>query len=313
MSLVATAPGKVMLSGEYAVIDGGPAVVVAVNRRVQAHVAEAPVELSLFLDAVRRAAPRFGGDPSRAERVAVDSDVLRAPCGTKLGLGSSAAVTVAAAALSLGRDAPPSAIHGLAHYAHRSAQGTLGAKGSGADIAAIVHGGVVAARIGPGGADAPLETTPLTLPSSLHLAFVWTGLAADTASLVALVQQMRANAPVTYQQRMDGLAAAATALTDAFMADDASAALLALSAGAEAVAALGEAAGADLDTAVHRRLRGRARGLGGILKPTGAGAGDMAVAAFLTAADATRFTEETVSEGILCPSLRVEQRGVHLE
>ena len=36
VQMIATAPGKLILTGEYAVLDGAPAVVVAVDRRAVA-------------------------------------------------------------------------------------------------------------------------------------------------------------------------------------------------------------------------------------------------------------------------------------
>jgi phosphomevalonate kinase len=100
-----TAPGKLILTGEYAVLDGATAVVIAVDRRVVARrVPEA--QPSPFLAAVaEQLAARFGAESpaaTTARAIAVDSSACyAAEGGMKLGLGSSAAVTVAAAALAL--------------------------------------------------------------------------------------------------------------------------------------------------------------------------------------------------------------------
>src|SRR6185295_6697990 len=103
-AMIATAPGKLILTGEYAVLDGAPAVVVAVDRRAVARRHATPRGSSPFLVAVAEeiAARRGANDPAAraALEVSVDSTAFynRAQ---KLGLGSSAAVTVAATALSL--------------------------------------------------------------------------------------------------------------------------------------------------------------------------------------------------------------------
>jgi len=99
----ATAPGKLILTGEYAVLDGAPALVVAVNRRVTASRHTGPRGSSPFLVAVAEEIARsYGVDAPEARaamEIVVDSSSFFLG-NTKLGLGSSAAVTVAATAAS---------------------------------------------------------------------------------------------------------------------------------------------------------------------------------------------------------------------
>jgi phosphomevalonate kinase len=137
------APGKVLLVGEYAVLDGAPAVVAAVDRGVAC-----------------AASPSFGGrhieTPDGDVRfVAAALDVAGAPggvyrfaawnpppTGTKPGLGGSAAATVAAlfAGLALrGGPGGPEALLASAIAVHRAVQGS----GSGVDVTAAVYGGVL--------------------------------------------------------------------------------------------------------------------------------------------------------------------------
>src|SRR5207249_2288668 len=101
VALRSTAPGKVLWSGEYAVLDGAPAIVMAVDRRARAWIEPAPVRLSPFLEAARAEIAAHHGSASpatwAASHVRVDS-AAPADAGRKLGLGSSAASTVAAVA-----------------------------------------------------------------------------------------------------------------------------------------------------------------------------------------------------------------------
>ena len=93
-----SAPGKILLAGEYAVLHGAPAVVMAVERRCHV-VAGAQAIASTFLQGVHAQVVATFGETSReaqrAAHLAVDSSALYEKQ-RKLGLGSSAAVTAAA-------------------------------------------------------------------------------------------------------------------------------------------------------------------------------------------------------------------------
>lgn len=323
MTTGASAPGKVMLAGEYAVIDGGEAIMLAVDRRAVARVVSAPPALSPFLEeAARLVADQFGADSAEARAarsVVVDTDALRQD-DTKLGLGSSAAATVAAigCALLAGEATEPdptidrALVHRLAHRAHRAAQSRAGAPGSGADVAASVWGGLCAVRVA-GDPDLPLAVRPLELPDDLALVFVWTGRPADTASLVDRVRALRQHAPGDYAQATTAIADAADALIASFTRGSACSAVSALAAGGAAVAELGTIAGVELETPIHRRLSRLAQRRGGALKPTGAGAGDIALAAFPNQNAADGFRADLVASGIACPVLAPDPRGVSPE
>ena len=140
MTVVATAPGKVVLSGEYAVLDGAPAICMAVDRRATATVGDSPD------GRCRVATP--GREFSNGEKFRIVEAVCGsrpeltieldtrafAEDGTKLGIGSSAALTAALVA-ALGGDYYADAL-----AAHRRLQG---GSGSGVDVAASVHGGLI--------------------------------------------------------------------------------------------------------------------------------------------------------------------------
>jgi phosphomevalonate kinase len=274
-----SAPGKILLAGEYVVLDGSRAVVMAVNRRAVAQLDAAPQELSPFVGAVRDLLA--GAERQRAARVVVDTAALAADDGTKLGLGSSAAATVCAVACAVGmRDRRR--LHALAHRAHATAQAPRGSRGSGADVAASVYGGV--AIVAAAAPEEPLAVQPVQLPSDLALLPVWTETPAGTAPLVAAVRRFRAASPAQYGAIANRLADAADGLADAIASDDAGRAVAAIEQGGEAVAELGRAAGTALWLPAHTRIARLMARLGGAVKPTGAGGGDIALVAVPAAA-----------------------------
>jgi phosphomevalonate kinase len=308
--VTASAPGKILIAGEYAVLDGGEAVVMAVNRRARARRSEqATAAPSRFLAAAAAAVREELGSEraSIVERAAVDTSHLRDDAsGAKLGLGSSAAAVTAAIALALPPPGDRRLLHRLAHHAHAAAQGGTG---SGADIAASVWGGVLVCRP-PDRAGDPLRTAPLALPAGLVLVPVWLGQPADTRSLVAEVSAFAAREPSACASLYARIAGAAADLADALRVEQAIAALYE---GSTAVADLGRAAGVAIVTDAHRRLDERAQALGGLAKPTGAGGGDIALGAFPGPESAEQFRADARSLGMNVLDLSVDPDGARLE
>jgi phosphomevalonate kinase len=312
----ASAPGKLHLAGEYAVLDGAEAVVCAIDRRATAR-ATGPGTESAFLDAL--ADLLDVADPEAAaivRRIEVDTGPLRSDT-AKLGLGSSAAATVAACACALAgttgtldRDR----VHALARAAHAEAQGKRGARGSGADVAAAVHGGVIAVTPATHADTLPIIRR-LELPPLLVIAF-WTGRPADTVTLVAAVAAAVGRPGV--DAAISDIAHASEALVVAGTVDGrpelrrTAAAITAIAAGGDAIAALARATGLELEPPVIAAARRIAEPLGGAVKTTGAGGGDVAIAVVPPGADEAGLRAALTAAGAMPLDLRIEPRGVDI-
>ena len=162
----ASAPGKLVLLGDYAVLEGARAMVCAVDRRaVGRRDPEGPG--SAVVDAVL-------AEAGSTDRVRIDTGGFVEPTGEKLGIGSSAAVAVITAALATGRG--DERCLALALAGHRAAAGGVG---SGIDVAVSFHGGVIASARQP----AEVEPLPSRLPG-LHMSALYANESASTAALV---------------------------------------------------------------------------------------------------------------------------------
>lgn len=308
----ASAPGKVLLAGEYAILDGHPAVVMAVKRRAMATLSDQPQSLSPFLWAAREEIALRLGETSdaaaRAARVVVDSSALE-QARRKLGLGSSAAATVAAVALALGPTEDTPLVYEIAHSAHASAQAKRGARGSGADVAASVHGGIL--RLQRQGEDQVLAIQSLPRPSA-ELLLVWTGTPADTPSLVAQVRAHQGRDPALHAALLAALGAAAEAVAQALLGSDLPALIQAIHEGANALFALAEHTQAPLIPPTFLQVSSLARDHGGAAKPTGAGGGDLILCVFGSLPAARAFAEIAHRQGMTLLSADVDPQGVQL-
>jgi phosphomevalonate kinase len=246
------------LLGDYAVVREGRALIAAVDRRATG-VLGAEGAPSAVVAAVQRRAGR--SDPLR-----IDTSAFHDPEGRKLGVGSSAAAAVVAAAL-LGRDHRGSRAEllSLAVEAHRDA---AGGTGSGVDVAASLFGGVIAAPRQPGPV---LELAPRI--EGLSLFVLATGQSASTAGMVATVE-----ASPGWPARARSMSALAEAGIAAWLAQDAAAYLDVVRRYGQAMLELGREAGVSIVDARLERLMERAAQEGGAAKPSGAGGGDVAIA-----------------------------------
>ena len=243
------APGKLVLMGEYAVLDGAPAIVLAVDRGVS-------VEGT-------RGGPRLAIDTPDGD----DRFVRPALVGTtghwrfrahkpvegisgKPGFGGSAAACVVAC-LAAGRPASD------AYAIHHAVQGS----GSGVDVAAAATGGMLrfVRPLRPGGAP-QLQALPPVRPLVL-----WSGASARTGPRVLAYQSCATRA---------AFVAESSALVDAFT----QAPLESMRAAWRALCAMAVAAGLDYRTPALDAIVELAESFGGAAKPSGAGGGDCAVA-----------------------------------
>jgi phosphomevalonate kinase len=304
--VIASAPGKLILTGEYAVLDGAPALVVAVDRRAVAR--RGPCEPSEFLRAVAAELAARGAAPIE---ISVDSSAFYE--GTmKLGLGSSAAVTVAATACALGDATRKADILAIAMAAHATAQAARGARGSGADIAAAVYGGAIvftAAGASSIPASALPSITRLAWPAEVVLLPFFTGASADTVELVARVAAARTAAPAVVEAALAGIAAASRDACEA-LAGSPDAVIAAFERAAVAIDRLAAATHIALVPGCVAAARSAMARLGGTAKTTGAGGGDIGIAVIPATTDVTAATRSLIEAGCRPLQLSLDPTGV---
>jgi phosphomevalonate kinase len=262
----ARAPGKIVLSGAYAVLSGAPAIVSAVSRFVTADTSR---EATFVTDEVRAALTKEERAPW------FDASDLREG-DRKLGLGSSAAILVASL-FALEQERRPgrdrvqqlAAVQARALAAHHAAQGG----GSGVDVAASTLGGTLVYRIGP---SAPSHQS-VKLPPELSVE-VWTcPTSASTRELLAAVKALGERAPEQHATWLGAQTSAANAAALSVQRQDAAGFLAALRAQQRALSGLGLAAGVPIVTPELAELAPHAESEDGVLLPAGAGGGDIAI------------------------------------
>jgi phosphomevalonate kinase len=330
--LSVSAPGKLVLLGEYAVLFGHPAAVLAIDRRARVELSKTTgSSFSISAPGLVDGQARFEIEDNGAvvwrdetgSRLALVETLLGGMLAegwirpdrltrfdavldtrsffdssvgseSKLGLGSSAALTVAlTSALAMWADRGDllepriSWLRRLLGL-YREFQG---GRGSGVDLAASLIGGALEYRLDDSGSVD--VATPVVIPEGLHLAFVWTHRSADTGGflkrLATTMDRDRAPADRAIKHlgsiATNGIAELRAGETDAFLDT--------VDAYCDGMERLGAVTGIQIVSDVHLELREIAKRHDARYKPSGAGGGDMGM---IFAAN--RRTLEAVSDSI---------------
>lgn len=362
-TVVRRAPGKLFVAGEYAVVEpGNPAILVAVDRHVTVTVSEpdeADVEISSDLGPhqvhTQWQDGRLGTDCDDGQRALgglahVVSAIeivgrllaergLPAPSvsvcvssrlhdnGTKFGLGSSGAVTVATVAavasfcgLELSRDTR----FRLALLATAG----LDAQASGGDLAASTWGGWIVYQAPDRAAVLDLarrrgveeamrahwpgfEVRRLPPPHGLSLEVGWTGTPASTASLVSDLNRRTWRGSASHQRFVETTTACVRSSVAALERGDRHDLLHQIRRARRELARMDDEVGLGIFTNQLTALCDAAEAVGGAAKPSGAGGGDCGIALLDTEAssDIARVRERWATAGVRPLPIRPAMEG----
>lgn len=313
--ITAKAPGKLILLGEYAVLEGAPSLVAAIDRYCHVHIRKngfsifgleamnldmpdltfhldesGKVKLAgnspytsekrtdFLIEVINYVASRYEGTIPGAYISIDTSDFYHKTSGNKFGLGSSAALTVAlirAMNEYMGRNSSPDTLFSEAIKAHRAGQGRLG---SGVDIAASAAGGVLEYKMPGSEDDIPDAIRRHNWPKDLFMTAVWTGNSASTRFMLEKVKHFRQVSPELYRSIMDGLREISMEGCSAFADGDSERFLDTVPAYLNQERKLGTACGIEIISPSHKKLEQIVLESGGVYKPSGAGGGDIGVA-----------------------------------
>ena len=330
MKITASAPGKLVVSGEYAVLAGAPALALCINRRVTCTLTDRSVGdwhfiASGFQGDTRHTrqrlvdgAPLDSSDPGHLcqhvmrqlsasgladllpEHLDVEIDSRAGfDAGRKLGIGTSAAVCVSLTAALLNRCSSTLVPFPIAQRAHQQSQG---GRGSGIDIAAACCGGLV--RYMRASGDVP-QMQRLVFPAAVTFATIWTGAPATTRDYLERFDKWCAGTqPAPLRELIDAAGNVVGAVPDAtrFVRQ--------LRAYAEALQHLDRAAQLGIFSSSHQTLAALGATNGVVYKPCGAGGGDFGMAFALDAHAIESFNAAARATGFLPLPLELDPHGI---
>lgn len=326
----ATAPGKAVLSGEYAVLEGAPAISTAVNRRVRVSVSESSgAEHSImtpgYLEGSWRFHVRDNGDIEWREpipdstafalleeiwqsfdstylpalAITVDTQAFHdAATGLKYGLGSSAAVAVALSAALHSFDSAGTDIGKAARDAHKRFQRGLG---SGVDIATSFHGGLIEYRRGA------VATLQVQWPADLHYRFLWSGQAVATSEKLTKLGEEGTN-----DDSLQALCSHADAVANAWSTGECRQVLDSFPPYIDALQQFSVVHDLGIFDAGHGRLAQLAADTRHIYKPCGAGGGDIGIVLADNGDAITEFCAQAVEKGFRVLDIALGEKGVEV-
>ena len=337
MTLRFSAPGKMVIAGEYAVLEGHPALSAAVDVRAscsaedddclrvsamglgpysasedgqRVHFAEDRTGAFSLVSEVLTAARRYGISlPKQHLRIeSADFQISHLGDTLKLGVGSSAAVAVALTAALVGdvRRADLSKIFQIALHGHLRFSG---GRGSGIDVATSVFGGTVRFERSQ---DSPLPAVdPWDFcPTGLVPVVAFAGKSVSTRAFIEKLSRFAATHRDGYLRAIHRIATATEELLDGCGAERIPEVFIAgIQRCGSAMRQLGIDADMDIVSAPHREIAKIAAQHDGAAKPSGAGGGDIAIA-FVPIQNRESLAQRLRASGFPVLSLELGSPGV---
>lgn len=338
-------PGKVIILGEYAVLEGFPSVVGAVNRYVRMELVRSgkkglhifaqnlgkevhiqwnkdsieirknEPELELVVQAISLMLIEHRIDPRMVEGKELRIDSGDFYLGEKkLGFGSSAAVLTGLSALFMLADEgnPPVEERERIFHTARDLHFRLQREsGSGIDIAASTFGDIIRYQI-------PEKAKTNTFWEKIRgfglcSGVVWTGHSTSTREMVEKVHRFRRESPVEYAEVMNKMGKIVARFLDFCDQENALGQMEQISLYYSTMEELGKMAGLEIISESHQKIREIVHQAGGVYKPSGAGGGDIGVffADGKTSLLAIRYA--LIREGYKVVDIQWEKEGVHYE
>lgn len=353
MHITASAPGKLVLLGEYAVLFGHPSLVMAVDRRARVEVGPSDGEswrvsapgfcgddADFDLDSIRGFAWRepdshaarqlvlvervlhslvkadlldLNGLPPATITLNTDDFFLPVDAGrAKLGLGSSAALTVAMTEAVRSWDRreqhkAPLDLGALLEL-HRSFQG---GRGSGIDLAASLCGGVTEYRLVGEGKNP--DARDGEIPAELEIVHIWTGRSASTADFLARLEQGMRTDGAAIEAALGELGRVATTGINHLRSGDTDGFLDDVDGFSAAMQELGQTTGIPVVSEEHLRLQELAMASGVRYKPSGAGGGDVGLGFTDDPQAAAVFARQATAAGFTLLDLHIDPKGVRVD
>jgi phosphomevalonate kinase len=330
MRFSASAPGKAVLSGEYAVLQGAPAISMAVDCRARVTAESTGEDCHKVLSPGFAAEARFrctergtiewldehmNGDRPNADQVlfeyvwrtvqAMPAENLSFRLDTrrffdtesslKLGFGSSSALAAALAAV-LVRAGPAEATtrpaRDIRQLAIRAHLDFQGGKGSGVDVATAMSGGLIAFAMRP---DQRIKA--LKWPAGIDYLIMWSGKPASTAERLRKLERFERNRAA--RTAAAKLVDASRGVLDAWIKQDPGDVLASLQSYTAALRRFSLEHRVGVFDAGHQELCEAADDLGFVYKPCGAGGGDIGIVFLPAGAKDTSLADFGIRAGQL--------------
>lgn len=326
----ASAPGKAVLAGEYAVLEGAPAISMAVNRRAAVTVVTTDNDFHTvaspgFHDRTRRFRCTESGGfdwldedlaptdcelleqiwtcvrpvPLRGLALTLDTrDLFSRTSRVKLGFGSSAALAVALTAALMQSAAATMDVYRSAARAHRNFQA---GKGSGVDIATAFYGGVIGFSMRAG------LICKLHWPADLQFALLSSGKPASTTEKMSQLDSFVRDRAASVSASK--LRASSANVLEAWQNGGSAAIIDSLRAYTTALWQFSNDRDLGVFDAGHKELVELALECGVVYKPCGAGGGDVGAVFARERAGIADFTDRAKQYGFALLDARRDSRG----